>query len=63
MSTTSIPISEIGTEYEIDPIKDLRPVCPNCHAVIHLREPAFSIEEVKAMLERTEGQLREVMHA
>ena len=29
------PISEIAEEYEIDPIKDLRPVCPNCHAMIH----------------------------
>lgn len=52
------PISEIGAEYEIDPIKDLRPVCPNCHAVIHLREPAFSIEEVKEMLERAKGLLK-----
>jgi hypothetical protein len=23
-------------------------VCPNCHAVIHRREPPFSIEEVKS---------------
>lgn len=29
---------------------DLRPVCPNCHAVIHARTPAFSIDEVKQML-------------
>ncbi len=29
------PISEIGEEYEIDPIKDLIPVCPNCHMVLH----------------------------
>lgn len=47
------PISEIGVEYEVDPIEDLRPVCPNCHAIIHLREPAFSSDEVKAMLEKS----------
>ena len=29
------PLSEIGEEYTVDPIKDLRPVCPNCHAMIH----------------------------
>jgi 5-methylcytosine-specific restriction enzyme A len=46
------PLSEIREEYIIDPIKDLRPVCPNCHAVIHSKRPAFSIEEVKAMLKR-----------
>lgn len=44
------PLSEIGKEYEVDPIEDLRPVCPNCHAVLHRRQPAFSIDEVKAFL-------------
>ena len=49
------PLSDIGGEYEIDPIKDLRPVCPNCHAVIHSRKPPFSVDEVKAMLMQTEA--------
>ena len=40
----------IKKEYKIDPIKDLIPVCPNCHAVIHLNEPMFNIEEMKKML-------------
>lgn len=44
------PLSEIGAEYVVDPVKDLRPVCPNCHAVLHRRIPAYSIEEVKAFL-------------
>lgn len=44
------PLASIGEEYIIDPIKDLRPVCANCHAVIHLRQPPYSIEEVKGML-------------
>lgn len=43
-------LSEIGEEYELDPIKDLRPVCPNCHAVIHRRTPAYTIKEVKRLL-------------
>lgn len=30
-----VPLSEIGKEYQINPIKDLIPVCPNCHAMIH----------------------------
>jgi predicted HNH restriction endonuclease len=41
------PISEIAKEYSLDPIKDLRPVCPNCHSMIHRTQPALSIEEVK----------------
>lgn len=44
------PLSEIGGEYVVDPVKDLRPVCPNCHAVLHLGGQCWSIEEVKQML-------------
>lgn len=45
------PISEFDEEHEVDPINDLRPVCPNCHMIIHCRhEKPYSIEEVKEML-------------
>jgi 5-methylcytosine-specific restriction protein A len=44
------PLSEIGSEYEVDPVEDLRPVCPNCHAVLHRRVPAYSIEDVRGFL-------------
>lgn len=44
------PISEIGEEYVVDPIQDLRPVCPNCHAMIHRRSPPLSIQEIKDLL-------------
>jgi putative restriction endonuclease len=30
------PLSEVGAGYKVDPIDHLRPVCPNCHAIIHL---------------------------
>ncbi|MBZ5644377.1 MAG: hypothetical protein LAO19_16600 [Acidobacteriia bacterium] len=43
-------LAEIRKEYLVDPIRDLRPVCPNCHAVLHCRKPAYSIEEVKKFL-------------
>lgn len=44
------PLASIKQEYRIDPIQDLLPVCANCHAVIHLRNPPFTPAEVKAML-------------
>jgi 5-methylcytosine-specific restriction protein A len=47
------PLSEIGEEYEVVPVTDLRPVCPNCHAVLHRRVPAYSIEEVRDFLRRS----------
>lgn len=40
-------LSSIGEEYEIDPVTDLRPVCPNCHAVIHMAQPPYTIEQVR----------------
>lgn len=43
-------ISEIGEEYMVDPIVDLIPVCPNCHAMLHQRKPSFSIEELSTII-------------
>lgn len=45
-------LSDVGERYEVDPIADLRPVCPNCHAVIHRRTPPYTVEEVQAMLQK-----------
>ncbi|MDI7277057.1 MAG: HNH endonuclease [Anaerolineae bacterium] len=39
-------LSEVGAEYTVDPLEDLVPVCPNCHAVLHLRKPPFTVEEL-----------------
>jgi len=44
------PLSEINEKYEVNPIQDLRPVCPNCHAMIHKKKPAYSIEEIQSLL-------------
>jgi len=46
------PLAEVGAEYEIDPIADLRPVCPNCHLVLHSRNPVYSIDEVRQLMKR-----------
>jgi 5-methylcytosine-specific restriction protein A len=44
------PLSTIGQDYVVDPITDLIPVCPNCHAVIHRRPEPHTIEEIRAFL-------------
>ncbi|MCY7895644.1 DUF3427 domain-containing protein [Bacillus spizizenii] len=45
-----IELNQIGKEYEIDPINDLRPVCPNCHAMLHKKKPSFTVEELKDII-------------
>tara|TARA_R110001583_G_scaffold108985_2_gene257656 strand:+ start:533 stop:1195 length:663 start_codon:yes stop_codon:yes gene_type:complete len=43
-------LSEINEMYIVNPIEDLRPVCPNCHRALHSKNPAYSIEEMRIML-------------
>ncbi|QXW18918.1 HNH endonuclease [Comamonas aquatica] len=45
-----VQIASIGRAYHVDPINDLAPVCPNCHAMLHRREPPLEIEELRALV-------------
>jgi 5-methylcytosine-specific restriction protein A len=47
-----IELSSIKKEYIVDPVKDLRPLCPNCHSIIHRKSPAISIEELKKLIKK-----------
>lgn len=44
-----IPLHEIQQDYIVDPVKDLIPVCPNCHAMLHRKENGvyLSIEQLR----------------
>jgi 5-methylcytosine-specific restriction protein A len=48
-----IPLSEIGEEYQVAPKEDLRPVCPNCHAMLHKTKPALTIEQLRRHIQET----------
>ena len=41
------PISKAEEPYEIDPRTDLRPVCANCHRMLHKEREVISIDELK----------------
>jgi 5-methylcytosine-specific restriction protein A len=45
-------ISDIGESYKIDAIKDLCPVCPNCHSMIHKHKEPLEIDELKRLLQK-----------
>lgn len=45
------PLSTIREEYKLDPLKDLRPVCPNCHAMLHKTNPPLTIQDLIGRLQ------------
>lgn len=48
-----VPLSEIGAEYTVDPVKDLVPVCPNCHSALHSKPGGvYTVDELKKLKER-----------
>lgn len=46
-----IPLAEIGHRYRLDPIADLRPICPNCHAMIHRGSKLLTIKALRKQLQ------------
>lgn len=44
------PISVLEPDTVINPARDLVPLCSNCHAVAHRREPPYTVEEIRTML-------------
>lgn len=42
------PLHTINERYVVDPIRDLRPVCSNCHSMIHRGN--MSIEELRSIV-------------
>jgi 5-methylcytosine-specific restriction enzyme A len=45
-----IPLHKTGKEYRVNPERDLRPVCPNCHAMLHRGNPLLTIEQLKSRM-------------
>lgn len=46
------PLGAIREDYKVDPIKDLRPVCPNCHAMLHRKTPPLMPEKLRKLIRR-----------
>lgn len=43
-------LSGLGPGYRVNPVEDLRPVCPNCHAMLHTQRPALLPEDLKRQM-------------
>lgn len=44
------PVSQMGDGYLLDPVKDLVPLCSNCHQMVHREEPPINTEELRGTL-------------
>lgn len=47
-----VPLSQIKSQYKVVPIRDLIPVCPNCHAMLHKGKELLTVEELKEILSK-----------
>jgi 5-methylcytosine-specific restriction protein A len=47
-----VPVSRLGPHYQINPAKDLVPLCPNCHAMAHRTDPPGTVEELRKIIGR-----------
>jgi 5-methylcytosine-specific restriction protein A len=47
-----VPVSTIGRGVIVDPGKDLVPVCPNCHAMLHTSRPPLLPDELRGVIDR-----------
>lgn len=47
-----VPVSKVGARYKVDPAKDLVPLCPNCHSVVHYGNKTRSEDEVRQKLQK-----------
>jgi len=43
-------LAKVGETYIVNPINDLRPVCPNCHAMLHRKKDGVSTEYLKSLM-------------
>lgn len=50
------PVATIGKRYKIDPIKDLIPLCANCHAMIHIGSDVLTVDELKKKLKKQKNK-------
>ncbi|SDC38075.1 5-methylcytosine-specific restriction enzyme A [Terribacillus halophilus] len=45
-----VPVSNLGENYKVNPATDLIPLCPNCHAMVHKRNPPYTVQELKSFI-------------
>lgn len=47
-----VDLALVSNRREVNPIEDLIPVCPNCHAMLHTETPAMAVDKLKELLKQ-----------
>ncbi|MFW3164861.1 HNH endonuclease [Pseudomonas syringae pv. syringae] len=47
-----VPLHTLGGPQNVDPVKDMKPLCPNCHAMVHRADPPIPVIELREQLVR-----------
>lgn len=50
------PLSELKIGKLVDPKQEMVPLCPNCHRVVHRRNPAYTLEEIQEFIRKKENE-------
>jgi hypothetical protein len=58
-----VPLSAIGKDYRVDPVTDLVPVCPNCHAMLHRTIVPMEVEVLAAVVRARRGDAAQLVAA
>lgn len=53
-----VPLAKVGKGYVVNPVKDLRPVCPNCHAILHRGADVLSVQELRDIIKDESSNTR-----
>jgi len=44
-----VPVSQMQSSYQLNPIKDLVPLCPNCHNIVHRINPPLELNDLRLL--------------
>jgi len=45
-----LPLATLPIGYAVNPIRDMVPLCANCHAIAHRKQPPFTPQEIQKMV-------------
>lgn len=47
-----VPLHTLGGSQNVDAVKDMKPLCPNCHAMVHRADPPIPVKVLREQLVR-----------